>query len=95
MAKRILYPNNEGGLHCIFPILDSGIPLEMIALKDVPTGVPYIICDETDLPSFTFFSAWEADFTNAHGVGADFGIGSDNHVIGWLPNGQPIFENRA
>lgn len=93
--KRILYPNvDTGGVHCIFPVPDCGIPLEMIAQKDVPPNTPFVIVDANDLPSFTFFEAWEMDFTENHGTGADFGYGSNNHVVGWLPNGTPILEYR-
>jgi len=93
--KRILYPNTEtGGVHCIFPAPGCGIAIETIAQKDVPCGLPYVIVDADDLPSFTFFEAWEMDFMSNHGVGADFGIGSTNAVVGWLPNGTPILENR-
>jgi hypothetical protein len=96
MNQRILYPNTEtGGVQCIFPAADCGLSIETIALKDVPVGLPYVIVEADDLPSFTFFEAWEMDFANSHGFGADYGVGSTNAVIGWLPNGTPILENRA
>jgi hypothetical protein len=42
-----------------------------IALKDVPTGVPFRIITEADLPSdYTTRALWQADFTTHDGVGA-------------------------
>lgn len=50
------------------------LPINEVALKDVPPGVPYLIIDEEDVPSdHTFFNAWEADFSNPDG----YGIGAD------------------
>jgi hypothetical protein len=70
MRKLIIYPQDNGRLVVVIPILDCGIPLEEIARKDVPAGKPYIIIDETDLPSDdTFCNAWEADFSNPDGYG--------------------------
>jgi hypothetical protein len=60
---RIIYPNENGGISLIVPV--EGFTVEQV-LKDVPLGSPFIILDPSDVPSdFTFFDAWEADFTNA------------------------------
>ena len=73
MAKVILYPNERGGIAICYPAPNCGISIEEIARKDGPAGRPYLIVDETDVPTdHTFFEAFEADFTNPHGysVGA-------------------------
>lgn len=68
--KRIIYNNNDGGLSVIIPSESSGLTVEQIAAKDVPTGVPYLIIEATDLPADrSQRQAWEADFTNPHGIG--------------------------
>ncbi len=59
MDKRIIYKNTSGGVSVIIPATDSGLTVEEIAAKDVPTGVAYEIIDTSDLPSDrTFRNAW-------------------------------------
>ena len=70
--KRIIYPHDaDGGISVLIPAVGSGLTVEEIALKDVPTGKPYKIIDTEDVPADrTFRAAWTADFTNFDGVGA-------------------------
>jgi hypothetical protein len=59
MDKRIIYPNDDGGISII-------IPAESVeaAMKDIPNGKPYKIVDAADVPADrTFRNAWTADFT--------------------------------
>ena len=59
MNKRIIYPNDDGGISII-------IPSESVeaAMKDIPSGKPYKIIDAADIPSDrTFRDAWTADFS--------------------------------
>ena len=61
MDKRIIYPNNEGGVAVI-------IPAESVeaCMKDIPKGKPYLIVDAANIPSDREFrGAWVADFTDA------------------------------
>ena len=59
MDQRIIYPRN-GGVAIIVPAAGSGLTLEQIAAKDVPSGVPYKIVHVNDIPSDrTFRDAWE------------------------------------
>lgn len=70
--KRIVYPNQDGGISVIIP--SDNFSVEIIAIKDVPSGAPYKIIDTVDVPSDrTFRNAWEADFSNPDG----YGIGHD------------------
>lgn len=74
MPQVIIYPNNEGWLSVVTPVLECGIPIEEIARKDVPAGKPYHIIDASLVPTDPmFFNAWEADFSSPTGQG----IGSD------------------
>lgn len=60
MKKRIIYPNDEGGVSIIVPAPECGLTAEEIAAKDVPAGKPYKIIDVDDVPSDrTFRNAWE------------------------------------
>jgi len=72
MKKSIIYQNSEGGVSVVIPNLESGMTIEEIAARDVPTGNPYKIVDATDIPSDRRWrDAWtvdEADLTD--GVGA-------------------------
>lgn len=60
MDKRIIYPTDDGGVAVIVPAPNSGLTIEEIAAKDVPTGKDYQIVDVADVPSDrTFRNAWE------------------------------------
>lgn len=67
MEKRIIYPTATG----IAVVIPSGeVPIEIVARKDVPPGVPYRIISVADIPEDrTFRAAWEADFSHPHGYG--------------------------
>ena len=59
--KRILFPNDEGGISIV-------VPMESVeaAMKDIPSGKPYLIVDAADIPTDREFrNAWTADFTGA------------------------------
>ena len=51
MTKRIIFQNDAGGVSIIVPAPNSGLTVEQIAAKDVPTGKPYKIVDEADIPT--------------------------------------------
>ena len=60
MTKRIIYPNDEGGVSIIVPVPDCGLTIEEIAAKDVPEGKPFKIVDVSEIPEDrTFRAAWE------------------------------------
>lgn len=72
MTQAIIYTQDNGNIALVMPT--GELPVEDVALKDVPAGVPYLIVDAADVPEdHTFFAAWEADFSNpdGHGLGAD------------------------
>lgn len=75
MQTLIIHPNQFGpGIAILTPVIDCGIPLEEIARKDVPPGVPYKFIKNTDLPKdYHFAAAWDADFSNPDG----YGVGPD------------------
>ena len=67
--KKILY-NDEKGLNIITPLIS--LDAKIIAEKDVPAGVLFLIVEESELPSNrTNRNAWECDIneSNAHGIG--------------------------
>lgn len=60
MEKRIIYPNDDGGVSIIIPAPECNLSIEEIASKDVPSGKPYKIVNASDIPSDrTFRDAWE------------------------------------
>jgi hypothetical protein len=70
--NRILYPTDTG----VAVIIPTGeLPIEDVAQKDVPAGVPFVFATvEDDIPADRDFrGAWEADFTNPDG----YGIGAE------------------
>lgn len=57
---RIIYPTPAGGVSVVIPCLESGLTVEEIAAKDVPSGVKYKIVDASEIPEDrTFRNAWE------------------------------------
>lgn len=65
---KIIYPNGFGGIAVIHPT--GEIPIEEVARKDVPNGVPYLFVQDADVPTDrTYRDAWEADFSNPDGHG--------------------------
>ncbi len=57
--KRIIYPNDQGGVTVVVPSDNCGLTVEEIALKDVPAGKAYQIVDVADVPSDrSFRNAW-------------------------------------
>lgn len=77
MPQRIVYPrpgSANGELCLIIPAPGCGIPIEEIARKDTPAGLPYKIVSTSDVPDDLFFlDAVETDFSepDGYGVGAD------------------------
>lgn len=69
--KLIMYPADNGAVMIVVPL--GELPIEQVALKDVPAGKPFKYVDQEQLPDHTFLAAWEADFSNpdGHGIGAD------------------------
>lgn len=68
MAKIIVYPNGSGGVCVVHPT--GELPLDQVALKDVPNGVPYLILNDTDMPADRAYrDAWVADFSTPDGIG--------------------------
>jgi hypothetical protein len=54
--KRVIYPNDDGGVSIIVPA--PGVTLEQ-ALAAVPHGKPYQVIDVADVPTDrTFRDAW-------------------------------------
>lgn len=72
MDKRIIYRNDDGGVAVIIPAPNTGLTIEEVAAKDVPTGKPYKIVDVADIPSDrSQRDAWAVDETDlTDGVGA-------------------------
>lgn len=69
--KLAIFPNDEGTISVLVPAPNCGLTLEQICAKDVPTGVPYLIIDSSELPADREFrDAWQADFSNPDGYGA-------------------------
>jgi hypothetical protein len=56
-TSRIIFQNETGGVSVIIPT--GELPIEEVAAKDVPEGIPYEIVDVADIPSDrTFRGAW-------------------------------------
>jgi hypothetical protein len=77
MNQRIIYPTPEGGVAVIIP--SGELPIEEVAAKDVPEGVPYEIVSVDEIPTDrTFRGAWvlgdccvEHDIDRCKAIGHD------------------------
>ena len=71
---KIIYKNENGGVSILHPTDEalSFMTIDEIALKDVPTGLPYKIVDDSEIPTDrTFRDAWTVDEASlTDGVGA-------------------------
>lgn len=92
---KIIYMDAEGGLSIIHPTSEAlqFMTIEEIALKDVPKGLSFAIVEDSEIPEDrTFRGAWEVDsVTLTDGIGADYGAGSNNILIGFDSNRNPVF----
>ena len=62
MNKRIIYPNDDGGVSILIPTEEylAEHTIEELAAKDVPQGKLFKIVDVADIPTDrTFRNAWE------------------------------------
>lgn len=58
---KIIYKNEDGGISIITPTPESlkSMTIEDIALKDVPTSIPFVIVEDSEIPTDrTFRNAW-------------------------------------
>ena len=83
----------DGNVVILYP--SNFLPLEEIARKDVPTGIPFKILDLSDLPQNDVFrEAWVLEISVPDGYGANYGNGSDFQVVGYTSNLEPIVKKR-
>ena len=70
---KIIYKNESGGVSILHPTEEalSFMTIDEIAKKDVPTGLPYKIVEDSEVPTDrTFRDAWTIDeATLTDGVG--------------------------
>lgn len=70
---KIIYKNESGGVSILHPTDEalSFMTIDEIAKKDVPTGIPYKIVEDSEIPTDrTFRDAWTVDeATLTDGVG--------------------------
>jgi hypothetical protein len=60
MNKVVIFRQSNNKVAILSPVLNSGLTIEEIASKDVPSGSDYQIMNTSELPSdSTFFNAWE------------------------------------
>jgi hypothetical protein len=60
MNKRIIYPNDNGGVAILIPSPNWSGTIDELAAKDIPAEKPYKIIDVSEIPEDrTFRHAWE------------------------------------
>lgn len=91
---KIIYKNSDGGVAVIHPTPEALeiMAIEEIALKDVPTGLAFAIVNDSEIPTDRAYrEAWVVDSSLlTDGIGADYGVGSVNLLIGYDELRNPI-----
>ena len=91
---KIIYKNSDESIAVIHPTSEAleFMTIEEIALKDVPTGLAFAIVNDSEIPTDRAFrDAWAIeDSLLTDGVGADYGVGSANLLIGYDELRNPI-----
>jgi hypothetical protein len=83
MSQIIIHENKSGGVAICTPAPEAleTYTITEIALKDTPTGEPFWIVDEVDVPTdSTFFNAWELDI-EALGEPTGYGMDYEDWVL--------------
>ena len=81
MPKAILYPYGDH-LAVTTGAPDDEAGYTQVALLVVPENVPYLVVNESDLPTDpTYFEAWTADFSQPDGIG----IGKEAYYAAYPP----------
>lgn len=87
--EQVIIFNLEDRLAICYP--DNEKDINEIAKIVVPSDVPYLIVKSEEIPlDIRFSEAWEADFSDPDGYGADYGPGYEKEVIGWNEDGKPV-----
>lgn len=91
---KIIYKNLDGSLAIIHPTSEvlQLMTIEEIALKDVPTGLAFAIVNDSEIPTDRDYrEVWVVDGSLlTDGIGADYGVGSANLLIGYDELRNPI-----
>lgn len=91
---KIIFKNETGGVSIIHPTQDALtiMTIEEIALKDVPTDLAFAIVNDSEIPTDRAYrEAWVVDSSLlTDGIGADYGVGSANLLIGYDELRNPI-----
>lgn len=63
--KRVIYPNDEGGVSIIVPAPECELSLDQIIGQSVPSGKPHQIVNVSDIPSDREYrNAWTYEEEN-------------------------------
>jgi len=75
MSQVVIFRQSNNKVALLTPVLTTGLTIEEIASKDVPSGYEYQIVNKSDLPTdATFFDSWiysmpvTVDTTIAHSI---------------------------
>jgi hypothetical protein len=57
--KRIIYPNDEGGVSIVIPSPNCELTLDQVIDKSVPQGKPYQVLEVSEIPTDrSYRNAW-------------------------------------
>jgi hypothetical protein len=94
----IIYRNDaDCCVGILYPMLDCPLPIQVIAAKDVPAGVPYRFVDDDffheQFENGVDRNDWVADFTKPDGYGStEYGNGTKWEVVDAVENSKGVIE---
>jgi len=81
--QRIIYPSGDG-VSILIPAEKSGLPVQEVARKDVPAGLPFRIIATAEIPTDrSQRDLWTADFSqpDGYGIGADAWFAEQEAIV--------------
>tara|TARA_B100000123_G_scaffold201843_1_gene151804 strand:- start:40 stop:369 length:330 start_codon:yes stop_codon:yes gene_type:complete len=70
-GKRVVYKDSDGNIHVRYAWSDYSAVDQ--GEMDVPIGKPFIVLDQSDIPTDTSFAdAWDVDLSSPDGVGKGY-----------------------
>ena len=84
-GKRVVYKDSNGNIHVRYAWSDY--PAVHQGEMDVPIGQPFIVLDQSDIPTDTSFAdAWDVDLSSPDGVGKGYAAWLEERVAEADPN---------
>ena len=90
-GKRVVYKDSDGNIHVRYAWSDY--PAVHQGEMDVPIGQPFIVLDQSDIPTDTSFAdAWDVDLSSPDGVRKGYAAWLEERIAEADPNYKGTIE---